>query len=49
MNLEAARLGNIASISKEDIEVFDARGGDGGKSVEPVWRYYTAWLEKAGN
>ena len=47
MNLQAAALGNIPSISQDDIDGFLARRGAPDRSVEPLWRYYTEWVKKS--
>lgn len=41
MNLRAASLGSVPSISQEDIRVFVTERSLGGRSFEPVWRYYS--------
>jgi ribulose-5-phosphate 4-epimerase/fuculose-1-phosphate aldolase len=46
MNLRAASLGSVPSISEEDIRVFLTERGLGGRSFEPVWRYYSRCVEK---
>ena len=46
MNLQAASLGEIPSISDEDINEFQNRSGRGNSSAEGLWRYYSEWLVK---
>lgn len=46
MNLQAAALGKVPSISDEDIAEFQSRAGRGNSSVEGLWRYYCEWLTK---
>jgi ribulose-5-phosphate 4-epimerase/fuculose-1-phosphate aldolase len=46
MNLQAASLGNVPSISDEDLAEFNNRAGKGNSSVEGLWRYYCEWLIK---
>jgi len=46
MNLQAASLGNVPSISDEDINEFQSRMGRGNSSAEGLWRYYSEWLMK---
>jgi len=45
LNLQAASLGKVATISEEDQDAFLHTRGAGGRSVEPLWRYYCAWLK----
>ena len=50
LNLKAASLGNVPSISQEDKNAFLGRtggGGHGGGGTETLWRFYCDWLEKA--
>jgi ribulose-5-phosphate 4-epimerase/fuculose-1-phosphate aldolase len=46
MNLQAASLGTVPSISDEDIAEFKNRAGKGNSSVDGLWRYYCEWLTK---
>jgi len=46
MNLQAASIGGVPSIPDEDIAEFQNRAGRGNSSVEGLWRYYCAWLNK---
>jgi len=46
MNLHAASLGKVPSISDEDINEFQSRTGRGNSSAEGLWRYYSEWLMK---
>ena len=46
MNLQAASLGTVPSISDEDIAEFKNRPGKGNSSVDGLWRYYCEWLTK---
>jgi 3,4-dihydroxyphthalate decarboxylase len=46
MNLQAASLGRVPSISDEDIAEFKNRERKGNSSVEGLWRYYCEWLTK---
>jgi ribulose-5-phosphate 4-epimerase/fuculose-1-phosphate aldolase len=46
MNLQAASLGKVPSISDEDISEFENRRGRGNSSAEGLWRYYSEWLVK---
>jgi ribulose-5-phosphate 4-epimerase/fuculose-1-phosphate aldolase len=46
MNLQAASLGRVPSISDEDIAEFQNRERKGNSSVEGLWRYYCEWLTK---
>jgi 3,4-dihydroxyphthalate decarboxylase len=46
MNLQAAALGNVPSIPREDIDAFLARRGAPDRSTNPVWRYYAEWEKK---
>ena len=48
LNLQAAMLGNVASISQDDQHAFLSRKstGMGGGGAETLWRYYCAWLKK---
>lgn len=47
LNLQAASLGKVASISNEDQAAFMNRrgGGMGGGGSETLWRFYCEWLE----
>jgi hypothetical protein len=47
LNLQAASLGNVPSISEEDQNVFLSRrgGGHGGGGAETLWRFYCEWLK----
>ncbi len=47
LNLQAAMLGSVASISQEDQEMFLARKstGMGGGGPEALWRFYCEWLK----
>jgi ribulose-5-phosphate 4-epimerase/fuculose-1-phosphate aldolase len=49
LNLQAAMLGNVASISQEDQQAFLTRKttGMGGGGAETVWRFYCEWLKRA--
>lgn len=47
MNLQAAVLGSVAVISPEDTEAFLTRRGESGRSVDPLWRYYSEWVNRA--
>ena len=48
LNLQAAMLGNVASISQEDQHAFLSRKstGMGGGGADTLWRYYCEWLKK---
>ena len=48
MNLQAASLGNVPSISQEDQHLFLTRKstGMGGGGAETLWRFYCQWLKK---
>jgi len=48
LNLQAAMLGNVASISQEDQHMFLTRKstGMGGGGPETLWRFYCEWLKK---
>jgi ribulose-5-phosphate 4-epimerase/fuculose-1-phosphate aldolase len=46
MNLQAAALGNVASISQDDIDRFLSRRQAPGRTQEPVWRYYEEWEKR---
>ncbi|HEX2385862.1 MAG TPA: class II aldolase/adducin family protein [Candidatus Binatia bacterium] len=46
MNLRAAALGNVPSISQADIERFLSRKQAPGRTQEPVWRYYEEWEKR---
>jgi ribulose-5-phosphate 4-epimerase/fuculose-1-phosphate aldolase len=48
LNLQAASLSNVPSISEEDQNVFLSRrgGGHGGGGAETLWRFYCEWLKK---
>ena len=43
MNLQAASLGKLPSIPQADIDGFLGRRRVKGRSVEPLWRYYSQW------
>jgi 3,4-dihydroxyphthalate decarboxylase len=47
LNLQAAMLGNVASISEEDQRMFVTRKstGMGGGGPETLWRFYCEWLK----
>jgi ribulose-5-phosphate 4-epimerase/fuculose-1-phosphate aldolase len=47
LNLQAATLGKVASISSADQKAFLTRKstGMGGGGAETLWRYYTEWLK----
>jgi ribulose-5-phosphate 4-epimerase/fuculose-1-phosphate aldolase len=47
LNLQAAMLGNVASISGEDQQMFLTRKstGMGGGGPETLWRFYCEWLK----
>jgi ribulose-5-phosphate 4-epimerase/fuculose-1-phosphate aldolase len=49
LNLQAALLGKVASISMADQKAFLTRKstGMGGGGAEPLWRFYCQWLKKA--
>jgi len=49
LNLQAASLGNVASISQEDQHAFLTRKstGMGGGGPETLWRFYCEWLKRA--
>ena len=49
LNLQAAMLGNVASISQEDQHAFLSRKstGMGGGGSETLWRYYCEWFKKS--
>ena len=48
MNLQAASLGNVPSISEKDQEAFMSRGDTGmsGGGAETLWRFYCEWLKR---
>jgi ribulose-5-phosphate 4-epimerase/fuculose-1-phosphate aldolase len=48
LNLQAAMLGNVASISQDDQNAFLTRKstGMGGGGAETLWRFYCEWLKK---
>lgn len=48
LNLQAALLGNVASISQEDQHAFLTRKttGMGGGGPETLWRFYCEWLKR---
>lgn len=48
LNLQAASLGKVPTISDEDQHTFMTRGrtGMGGGGAETLWRFYCEWLEK---
>jgi ribulose-5-phosphate 4-epimerase/fuculose-1-phosphate aldolase len=48
LNLQAALLGNVVSISQEDQHAFLTRKstGMGGGGAETLWRYYCEWLKR---
>ena len=48
LNLQAASLGNVASISQEDQHAFLTRKttGMGGGGPETLWRFYCEWLKR---
>jgi ribulose-5-phosphate 4-epimerase/fuculose-1-phosphate aldolase len=48
LNLEAASLGKVSSISVEDQNLFLSRrrGEKEGRGAGPVWRYYVEWLAR---
>jgi hypothetical protein len=46
LNLQAASLGKVPSISDEDIAEFQNRSRGGNSSVEGLWQYYSEWLIK---
>jgi len=46
LNLQAASLGKVATISEEDQHAFLNTRGAGGGSVEPLWRYYSDWVRR---
>jgi 3,4-dihydroxyphthalate decarboxylase len=49
LNLQAASLGNVASISTEDQNAFMTRGrtGMGGGGADTLWRFYCEWLKRS--
>lgn len=47
MNLQAAALGDVASVSQEDIDAFLARRGAPDRSTNSVWRYYAEWERRS--
>ena len=49
LNLQAAMLGKVASISQEDQQAFLTRQttGMGGGGPETLWRFYCEWLKKS--
>ena len=46
MNLQAAALGNVPSISQKDIDAFLARRGAPDRSTDSVWRFYVEWEKR---
>ena len=48
LNLQAAMLGNVASISQDDQHAFLSRKstGMGGGGAETLWRFYCEWLKR---
>lgn len=48
MNVQAAMLGKVPSISQEDQHQFLTRKstGMGGGGAETLWRFYTEWLKR---
>jgi ribulose-5-phosphate 4-epimerase/fuculose-1-phosphate aldolase len=48
LNLQAASLGKVPSISEGDQNAFMTRGrtGMGGGGAETLWRFYCEWLKK---
>jgi ribulose-5-phosphate 4-epimerase/fuculose-1-phosphate aldolase len=48
LNLQAASLGNVPSISPEDQRLFLTRKstGMGGGGAETLWRFYCEWLKR---
>jgi ribulose-5-phosphate 4-epimerase/fuculose-1-phosphate aldolase len=48
MNLRAAAIGHVPSISTDDQQAFLTRKstGMGGGGPETLWRFYTEWLER---
>ncbi len=48
LNLQAAALGKVPTISEGDMEVFmnRPRRGMGGGGAETLWRFYCEWLKK---
>jgi len=48
LNLQAAALGKVPTISKEDQNAFMTRGrtGMGGGGAETLWRFYCEWLRR---
>ena len=48
LNLQAASLGNVTSISQEDQHAFLTRKttGMGGGGADTLWRYYCEWLKR---
>jgi ribulose-5-phosphate 4-epimerase/fuculose-1-phosphate aldolase len=45
LNLQAASLEKITTISDEDQQAFLRTRGTGGGSAEPLWRYYSKWVK----
>jgi 3,4-dihydroxyphthalate decarboxylase len=46
INLQAAALGNVPSISQKDIDAFLARRGAPDRSTDAVWRFYVEWEKR---
>lgn len=48
MNLQAASLGKVPTISEGDMDAFMNRRGHGmgGGGAETLWRFYCEWMEK---
>jgi len=48
MNLQAASLGNVPSISEKDQQAFTSRSGTGmsGGGAQTLWRFYCEWLKR---
>ncbi|MGE5216126.1 MAG: class II aldolase/adducin family protein [Chloroflexota bacterium] len=48
LNLQAASLGKVPTISEGDMDAFMNRRGHGmgGGGAETLWRFYCEWLEK---
>jgi 3,4-dihydroxyphthalate decarboxylase len=49
LNLQAASLGNVPTISEGDMDAFMNRRGQGmgGGGAETLWRFYCEWLRRA--
>jgi len=47
INLQAASLGKVPTISEGDMDAFMSRRGHGmgGGGVETLWRFYCEWME----